>query len=150
MKKYLLILLFVAGNTSIIFAQESKFGASIDEKDALSMQQLVQEMDGKASISTKVSGKVIEVCQVKGCWMKIDKGDGTSMRVRFKDYGFFVPKNSSGKTAVLQGIASVETTTVEELKHYAEDAGKPKEEIEKITEPQSELVFEAEGVILKD
>jgi hypothetical protein len=42
----------------------------------------------------------------------------------------------------------MDTTTVEELKHFAEDDGKSKEEIEKITEPKIEMVFEASGVKL--
>jgi hypothetical protein len=82
--------------------------------------------------------------------MLIDKGDGTTMRVKFKDYGFFVPKDCAGKTAIMEGRAFFRTVSVDELKHYAEDAGKSKEEIEKIKEPQKALAFEAEGVILKD
>ena len=72
------------------------------------------------------------------------------MRVTFKDYAFFVPKDASGKTVIMDGYAYKNVTTVAELRHYAEDAGKPKEEIEKITEPESELVFEAHGVIIKN
>jgi hypothetical protein len=49
----------------------------------------------------------------------------------------------------MRGTASINVTSVEELRHYAEDAKKSKEEIEKITEPKSELVFEADGVIIK-
>ena len=51
--------------------------------------------------------------------------------------------------AVIQGKAEIETTSVEELQHYAEDAGKSKEEVEAIKEAKTELVFVAEGVILK-
>ncbi|MBK9320005.1 MAG: DUF4920 domain-containing protein [Bacteroidetes bacterium] len=105
---------------------------------------------GNADINgVKVEGKVNEVCQAKGCWMQLDKGDGTTMRVTFKDYGFFVPKDCGGKSAIILGHAYMDTTAVEDLRHYAEDAGKSKEEIEKITEPEVELAFEAEGVLIK-
>jgi hypothetical protein len=43
----------------------------------------------------------------------------------------------------------MKTTSVAELQHYAEDAGKSKEEIAKITEPKLELTFVADGVIVK-
>ena len=89
-------------------------------------------------------------CQVKGCWMTADLGNGESMRIRFKDYGFFVPKDAGGKDFYAQGVASWDTTSVAELRHYAEDAGKSKEEIEKIKEPKVELVFLAEGVIIEE
>ena len=40
-------------------------------------------------------------------------------------------------------------TSVEELKHYAEDAGETQEVIDAITEPEISLAFEAKGVIIK-
>ncbi len=134
-----------------VSAQEAKyFGKKIDENGAISMAELLEKTADGKEMHVKVTGKVEEVCQTKGCWMLIDKGDGTTMRVKFKDYGFFVPKDCSGKTAVMEGRAFFRTVSVDELKHYAEDAGKSKEEIETIKEPQKALSFEAEGVILKD
>ncbi|MBK9399288.1 MAG: DUF4920 domain-containing protein [Bacteroidetes bacterium] len=128
-----------------------QFGAKIDEAGAISMDSLLAMVNaGNGDISgVKVEGKVNEVCQAKGCWMQLDKGDGTTMRVTFKDYGFFVPKDCGGKSAIILGHAYMDTTAVEDLRHYAEDAGKSKEEIEKITEPEVELAFEAEGVLIK-
>ncbi len=71
------------------------------------------------------------------------------MRVTFKDYGFFVPKDIAGKTVVVEGVAQKKTTPVSELRHYAEDAGKSKAEIAQITDPKNELAFVADGVIVK-
>ncbi len=132
-------------------AKTGQFGAQMDESGAISMDSLLAMVKaGNTDITgIKVEGKVTEACQAKGCWMQIDKGDGSSMRVTFKDYGFFVPKDCAGKTAIMLGHAFMDTTAVEDLRHYAEDAGKSKEEIEKITEPEVELAFEAEGVIIK-
>ena len=127
------------------------FGANIDESGALPVDSLLAMVgSGQSEINgIKVSGTITEACQAKGCWMKIDKGNGETMRVVFKDYGFFVPKDCGGKTAVMLGRAYMDTTSVEDLRHYAEDAGKSKEEIEKITQPEVELAFEAEGVIIR-
>ncbi len=106
-------------------------------------------MKGQDALPVKVAGTVLEVCKVKGCWMTIDEGNGSAMRVKFKDYAFFVPKDCDEKTAIIEGTAMIKTTSVNELGHYALDAGKSKEEIEAITQPESQLLFEAEGVILK-
>jgi hypothetical protein len=149
MKKIIIILFVVS--IQFVFAQDVQhFGKKIDESGAISMAELVEKTADGKEMHAKVFGKVEEVCQAKGCWMLINKGDGTTMRVKFKDYGFFVPKNCSGKTAIMEGRAFFRTVSVDELKHYAEDAGKSKEEIEAIKEPQKALAFEAEGVILKD
>ena len=101
----------------------------------------------KDSINVKLSGEITGVCQMKGCWMTMNVGD-EELRITFKDYGFFVPKNSSGNEAVIEGALYKKLVDVEMLKHYAEDAGKPEEEIEAITEPELQFVFEASGVII--
>ena len=72
------------------------------------------------------------------------------MRVTFKDYAFFMPKDLTGKRVVVEGYAYVDETPVDVLRHYAEDAGKSKEEIEKITEPKREVAYEASGVVILD
>lgn len=126
------------------------FGATITKDGAIDVKTLPAAMKGKASSNVKIKGDVLAACQAKGCWMTADLGNGESMRMRFKDYGFFVPKDAGGKEFYAQGVASWDTTSVAELQHYAEDAGKSKAEIEKITEPKVELVFLAEGVILEE
>jgi hypothetical protein len=148
--KKILVALFVV-STQFVAAQDVQhYGKKIDENGAISMSELMEKTADGKELQVKVYGKVEEVCQTKGCWMLINKGDGTTMRVKFKDYGFFVPKNCAGKTAILEGKAFFRMVSVDELKHYAEDAGKSKEEIEAIKNPEKALAFEAEGVILKD
>ena len=70
------------------------------------------------------------------------------MFVKFKDYGFFMPKDIAGKRVVMDGYAFKEITPVDELRHYAEDEGKSPEEIAAIVEPKEELKFLAKGVLL--
>jgi len=151
MKNYLFRIIFLAGIFTGVdgFGQDRNYGAKIDATGAMSMEEFTKQVKGKDEMKAKVEGKVAAVCQTKGCWMTLETGDGSKMRVTFKDYGFFVPKDISGKTVIIEGIATVNTTSVDELRHYAEDAKKSKEEIEKITEPKTELVFEADGVIVK-
>lgn len=129
--------------------EEGYYGARITEEGAKPLNELTALMGEQKELQTKLSGTITECCQKKGCWMKMDMGNGQTMRVTFKDYEFFVPKNAGGKQAVIEGKAYYEETSVEELKHYAEDAGKSKEEIAAITKPEKELVFEANGVIIK-
>lgn len=128
------------------------FGNIIDATNAVSYDELIGKMASTDSLAVKVTGKVSEVCQKKGCWMTIvtDQPGQPEMRVTFKDYAFFMPKDLSGKRVVIDGYAIIETTPVDVLRHYAEDAGKSKEEIEKITEPKRELAYEAAGVLILD
>ncbi|WP_194974438.1 DUF4920 domain-containing protein [Aquiflexum lacus] len=126
------------------------FGEEINDSGVVSLSQLVSELHSNDEFEGKVVGEIKEVCAMKGCWMTIDLPNGQTMRVTFKDYGFFVPKNSKGYPVVIEGVASKKETDVATLRHYAEDAGKSKEEIESITEPKQEYAFEAVGVIIRD
>ncbi|MFC5284813.1 DUF4920 domain-containing protein [Pedobacter alpinus] len=124
------------------------YGEVTNAKGAIPIADLAKKMDAKETLNAKVKGKVLEVCTKKGCWMNVESGNGETTRVTFKDYAFFMPQSLVGKTVVLDGVSTLKTTEVAELKHYAEDAGKSKEEIAKITKPKKEVTFEAKGVLV--
>ena len=129
----------------------ASFGKEINDADALSSDRMMEHYKGlKAgdTVDTKMKGKIVEVCSKKGCWMKLDMGNDKQVMVKFKDYGFFMPLNAEGDV-VVNGKAFVTETSVEELRHYAEDAGKSAEEIAAITESKFEYQFLADGVLLK-
>lgn len=125
------------------------FGARITEEGAHPIEHLPKLMEKDDSVRVKLTGKIADVCQVKGCWMDLPTADGKTMKVRFKDYAFFVPKDAKDKTTVVEGWAYRYTVPVDELRHYAEDAGKSKAEIAAITKPEQAVAFEAEGVLIK-
>lgn len=129
------------------------FGKEIIADDAVKVSSMAQHYKTMAvgdSIPSKMLATVEQVCQAKGCWMKLKLDDSSQVMVKFKDYGFFVPKNIAGKEVVINGKAYVTETSVNELRHYAEDAGKSKEEIEAIITPERTFAFEADGVLLKE
>lgn len=128
---------------------ETYYGEKITSDSAISIDDLTTAMGDQKEMSLKLTATVDAICQKKGCWMDLKKSDGSTMRVTFKDYGFFMPKDGAGKTAVVRGVARFEETPVADLQEYARDAGKSEEEVNAITEPKQELVFEADGVILK-
>ena len=129
--------------------ETGNFGAEVNPEGALEVADFLTMMEGKDSAEVTIKGSISSVCQKKGCWMDMETVDGGTMKVRFKDYAFFVPKTCAGKEAVLAGKAKVETIDVETLQHYAEDAGKSEDEIAAITQPEKQITFEATGVIIQ-
>ena len=96
----------------------------------------------------RLRGKILSTCPMKGCWMRMSVEQDTIL-VRFKDYGFFVPKSGAeGKSAIVNGNISVDTLSVAQLRHYAEDAGKPKSEVMAIVNPEITISFLADGVLI--
>lgn len=140
------------GALALLFANnieaQNSYGKEFDYKNPITMDELSAKMpDGRKTEAT-VTAKVESVCQAMGCWMKVAKSNGETMMVKMKDHKFFLPKDIAGKTAIINGVAEEKTTSVEMLKHYAEDEGKSQEEIDAIKDPKKEVVFIAAGVVI--
>ena len=126
------------------------YGNKITSDSLTEYPDLVEQVELSGQVSTKIEGTIIETCAKKGCWMKV-KADDDTLIVRFKDYGFFVPKEGAdGKKVIINGEAFYDTLSVDLLRHYAEDAGESKEESLRITEPEFVLSFTADGVIIQE
>ncbi len=124
------------------------FGEAVTASNATAVAELPNLMADKQTAEVKITGKVLEVCPKKGCWLSLEMPDKSVTFVKFKDYGFFVPLELIGKEVVIEGQAKKIETSVDELKHYAEDAKKSKEEIDAITEPKKEIRVTANGVLV--
>mgnify|MGYP000704683837 CR=1 FL=1 len=128
------------------------FGDKITGDNAITSEQMLSKFNNLKvgdTIKVKFASNIKEVCSKKGCWMKLPLNADTETMVRFKDYGFFMPLDSKDREVIVEGKAFVKETSVKELQHYADDAGKSKEEIAKITMPKKEFAFEANGVLMK-
>ncbi|MGB3344923.1 MAG: DUF4920 domain-containing protein [Aequorivita sp.] len=126
------------------------YGDGITDKGVLSSNEMVERYNNLKvgdTLSLKFTSEVKEVCKKKGCWMKVDMEEEEVM-IRFKDYGFFMPKDIAGQEVIVEGKAYIEEMSVEDQRHYAEDGGKSGEEIAAITEPKRTLAFEAHGVLI--
>ncbi len=144
----------VAENQNEMETQDAytSFGEKINDEGVLSKDEMMEKYQGMKlgdTVDVKFTSEVNSVCQNKGCWMRLNMGDKESF-VRFKDYGFFMPKDIAGQDVIVAGKAFVEETSVEDLKHFAEDAGKTQEEIDAITEPELSLSFLSHGVLIPE
>ena len=151
MKKFALIVLGLA-TAAAVHAQDAApaqpgavYGKLSESGTVVKATELEAKIGG-AKYEGKVEGKVVEVCQAMGCWAKIQKGDGSTIMIKVKDHEFAMPKDIVGKTVVAEGTAEVKETSVKMLQHYAEDAGKSKEEIAQIKEPKKEVLMTIKGV----
>ncbi|MBB4805589.1 hypothetical protein HNP38_000861 [Chryseobacterium defluvii] len=166
--KFKAILFAVAVSvSSLAFAQETSqkkfappagnalvgdaYGAGVNtqsESKAITVKKLAKKLkkDNKKAEGVAIKGKVTDVCEKKGCWLTIQTEDDSQFFVKMKDYAFFVPTALKGKNVVLEGSAERKVISVDEQKHYAEDAKKPQSEIDAITKPKEEIRFMANGI----
>jgi hypothetical protein len=121
------------------------YGAGLTLQEITPLHEVVSRPELHVDRTLLVKGRIRDVCQKKGCWMVLTDGE-SQMRVRFADYGFFVPKDSSGKDAYVEGRAAAEEVSEKEARHYEAEAsdGDPS----KVHGPQRVVSFTATGVRL--
>ncbi|MGZ5210940.1 MAG: DUF4920 domain-containing protein [Kaistella sp.] len=163
MKK--LVLLLTIAISTVINAQQSEkvagppagnalvgevYGTQVSaksEESAISPKKLEKKLKSSKKLeNVAVKGKVTDVCDKKGCWLTVETENNEKFFVKMKDYAFFVPTALKGKNVILEGNAETKVITVDEQKHYAEDAKKSQAEIDAITKPQEEIRFVASGI----
>ena len=94
------------------------FGAGLTLEQTTPLADIMRDPARFAGETLLVHGQVTEVCQKKGCWTVIQQDD-EHVRVRFKDYGFFLPKDCVGSKAYAQGSVSVVTPSEGEVSFTA-------------------------------
>lgn len=133
-------------------AEYASFGEKISADKVLTQEEMYTKYKSLKigdTLDVKFMAEVASVCKKEGCWMKLRLPEGKEAMVKFKDHGFFVPKDIEEKDAIVHGKAYVTVVPVEEQRHYAKDAGKSEAEIAAITQPKRTLSFQADGVLLK-
>ena len=138
-----LLLIFVAFACSTPKENFGAHGEEITPENAISTEVFLTKV-GQKEETFKVRGTIEVVCQMKGCWMTLRNEKGANVRVTFKDYGFFVPKDISGSEVIIEGIAVEEVLDEDLARHYAEDGGQEYDESMRNT-----VTFVAHGVLVK-
>jgi hypothetical protein len=122
MIRSLLWLALAAGLPTAHAAQT--FGAEMPDGDPLPLAAALDDPARFGEPARKFEGRVVQVCQNKGCWMMLEQ-DGRAARVMMHDHSFSVPKDAAGR-AVVHGVLSEKTLSEEAAAHLAEDAGESK------------------------
>ena len=127
------------------------YGEALTTEGAVPANTVLADREQYVGKTVKIEGTISEVCQMMGCWLTIQAGDGNNIRVavpRDDDgkYVYTVPKDISGRHAIVEGTLTEETLTVETQRHLAEEKG---EEAPEDLEPIAELQMTASGVLIE-
>lgn len=105
-------------------AGEAKvYGASFEPAPSVPLAALLESPQRYADQIVTTEGKVQRACTRKGCWMELGEGDG-ACRVTFKDYGFFVPTDSAGAQARIQGKVATRAVEAEAVAHLESEGAR--------------------------
>ncbi|MBX3181569.1 MAG: DUF4920 domain-containing protein [Polyangiaceae bacterium] len=90
----------------------------------IKLATLLENPEGYEGKTVHVEADVRRACSRKGCWMELVEGTTekpATCRVSFKDYGFFVPTDSQGAHAKLQGVVELKKLTPRFVQHLEEE-----------------------------
>ena len=96
------------------------YGAAITPGQTVPISKVVAAPDSYTKSPVIVEATVRRACSRKGCWMEVAEGEDSKhqgCRVTFKDYGFFVPKDSAGAKARVQGVVKTRRVNASEVSH---------------------------------
>lgn len=125
----------------------SQGGVSVEEMKAI--------IDSTGAFEGKINTTLFGICRKAGCWVTIDNPGGEPIRVVFGEHAFFVPLDTQeGKEVVIEGVAVMDTTSIEMQKHFLDDAKETGQEVpqsayDEITAPLVEVSFNATGILIK-
>ncbi len=111
------------------------YGAAIDTKTPeVTLSEVLAAPSKYADKNVRMTGTITAVCQGMGCWLQLGDPKGNA-HVKLRGHSFFVPKNSSGRSAV------VEAKVLPAL-----DEGHCEEEAKEQTGVVAKVELEASGV----
>jgi hypothetical protein len=102
------------------------YGKGVAGTEFIKVGELVDHPDKYVGKTVRVEGIVVDVCEMKGCWMDI-KSDGGKVRIKVNDGVMVFPVDAKGKEAVAEGVFTKIEMTPEQArahaKHLAEEKG---------------------------
>ena len=116
--------------TAGLSASVKKYGKDLTLKETTRISDIYADPDGFNGKTVKVTGTIVEVCEMKGCWIAL-ASDKEFQQMRFKvDDGVIVfPLDAKGLTATVEGVVTVtvesEAAQIEHGKMMAEEQKKP-------------------------
>lgn len=118
----ILLALFVALN---INAEDKTFGKDLTLTEKTAVETILEkpaDFDGQKVL---IEGTIVDVCEMRGCWIDIAAGEGyEKIRVKVDDGVIVFPMEAKGKKAVVEGEVYAVTPAHECSGDCAEKEGK--------------------------
>lgn len=126
-----------------------KRGAAIGNSKKVSINKALKDPSKYTGKTVRIEGVVVRSCKMEGCWAEVaENKDSKSVRVKMKGHAFFIPLQSAGAKARVEGTFQVKTLTKAMVDHMIEEDG-AKFDNRNADGTVTEVSFEATGIELK-
>jgi hypothetical protein len=119
-----------AGAVAVSAGESTRLGRALILSEPRPVRDVVANPEPLVGKAIQVKGKVVEVCQMAGCWMALaDLESGAKiLRVKVNDGDIVFPKESVGRVAIAEGMLTRLSLTKQQAvamaKHEAEEQGR--------------------------
>ncbi len=154
--RFLMIVAVAVLPLMIAVAGDKKYGKPLTLKKATPIAELLAKPEAFKDKTVMLDGEITEVCQKKGCWIKVkDASSDQEVQVKVEDDVIVFPKDGKGKKVRAEGVVSVSVLTEEErrsrAKHEAEEQGALKEfDPSKIVGSVTVVRIDGEGAVVAE
>jgi len=100
-----------------------KYGQPLALKDEVKVAEILANPDAYAGKKVRVKGLVTEVCEERGCWIKIG-ADKKEIMFKVEDGVIAFPMDAKGGTVVAEGTVSKRVLSVEQQKAMCDKEAK--------------------------
>ena len=139
---------------SFTLSAETRLGKPLTQKEPMSIPQVLARAGHYTGKTVQVKGKVIEVCEMMGCWMEmVDPATGQHIHIKVNDGDIVFPKDAPGKMAIAEGKLSKITLSKEQaIERAREEAADRKQPFnpESVKGPVAFYQIEGSGAVLQD
>ena len=135
----------------LLSAAEVKLGKPLTVKEPMPLATLLAQPNDYVGKTVQVKGKIVEVCQMAGCWLDLTNDAGQKVRIKVKDGEIEFPKDGAGKMAVAEGKFTKTELTKEQAiaraKEEAEEKG-AKFDPASVTGPATVYQIQGTGAVI--
>ncbi|MBC7926547.1 MAG: DUF4920 domain-containing protein [Bryobacteraceae bacterium] len=114
--------LLLCGTVTLTVAQ-TRLGQPLTPNDPLTVDKFLGAAPASVGQTVQVTGKIVEVCQMAGCWMQLAGTGKNAVRVKVNDGDIVFPRTSVGKMAIAEGkVQKLELTREQAVKRGKHEA----------------------------
>jgi len=126
-----------------------KRGEPIGDSKKVSLNEALVSPAKYAGKKLLIEGVVVRSCKKEGCWAEVaENTDSKSIRIEMKEHRFFIPLQSAGAQARVEGTFILKVLSKEQVDHMIKDDGAKFDKVNP-DGTVTEVSFEATGIELK-
>jgi hypothetical protein len=87
-------------------AEPARFGSAITARKSVPVAKLAKAPARFQGRTVRIEGTVAEVCQGRGCWVRVRDEKGVMFLAKSLDESVLLPKDCAGQAIVVQGVVT--------------------------------------------